>query len=77
MKPPSNTRVSVVLDNRRIILSGYMNYTKNLVDKLVDKFVYQRMLICQGFYVPVDKFVYQKPVDQYLITSRPPLPPKR
>ena len=49
---------------------------KNLVDKLVDKFVYQRMLIYQGFHGSVDKCVYQKLINQYLITSRPPLPPK-
>ena len=54
-----------------------MNYTKNLVDKLVDKFVYQRMLIYQGFYALVDKFVYQKLVDQYLITLPPPLAPPK
>ena len=43
---------------------------------MTDKFVRHGMLIYQGFRPMTDKFVRQKVVDQYLITSRPPLPPK-
>lgn len=43
---------------------------------VADKFVRHRMLIYQGFRRMADKFVRQKVVDQYLITLRPPLPPK-
>ena len=44
---------------------------------MTDKFVRHGMLIYQGFRPMTDKFVRQKSVDQYLITSRPPLAPQR
>ena len=44
---------------------------------MTDKFVRHGMLIYQGFRPMTDKFVRQKVVDQYLITSRPPLAPQR